>query len=258
MAIVAKTPHEAEDILRFQPEEFPVFMLDNAHVAGAGTVEIVRQVERGFGTDGKPLERAILTPMTGEETKIVAAAHQVGGNPLGRAIGPPLPHLPVIEGTVDEGTRVLCRQRRGSSAVSGPVALDHEILEDALRPGRLQKEELAYHILGNAPVDQRFQPGCHLSAIDQVAGGKHFTDDVACPASGRPGEKPLFDDAFGKVSREHARLPETQQIERFRDHAQAGLQLGGVFLMCHVIEAKSTGNSGSSPGMPRRNVRPVP
>jgi hypothetical protein len=42
MAIVAKTPHEAEDILHLEPEEFPVFMLDNAHVAGAGTVEIVR------------------------------------------------------------------------------------------------------------------------------------------------------------------------------------------------------------------------
>ena len=196
--------------------------------------------------------------MTGEEAKVVAAAHQVGGDPLGRAIGPPLPHLPVIEGTVNEGACILCRQCRGSSAVSGPVALDHEILEDALRPGRLQKEELAYHVQGDAPVEQRFQPGCHLAAIAQVAGGEHFTDDVACPASGRPGEKPLFDDAFGKVSREHARLPEAQQVERFRDHAQPGRQLGGVFLMCHVIGPQSTENSGSSPGMQRRNVRPVP
>lgn len=81
---MAEIFQEANDILCFQSEQAPIFMLDQPHVAYASKMKIVRQVERDFGTDSEPLNGPIFAPVVGKEAKIVATAHEASGHNISR------------------------------------------------------------------------------------------------------------------------------------------------------------------------------
>ena len=81
---MAEIFQEANDILRFQSEEPPILVLDQSHVACAGKMEVMGQVERDFETDGEPLDGSILAPIVGKEAKIMATAHEASGHDISR------------------------------------------------------------------------------------------------------------------------------------------------------------------------------
>jgi len=84
VAIMAEIFQEANDILRFQAEQTPILVLDQSHIAYASKMKIMRQVERYFGSDSKPLNGPIFAPVVGKEAKIVATAHEASGHDISR------------------------------------------------------------------------------------------------------------------------------------------------------------------------------
>ena len=61
MTIMTDVLNEANDVRDFQAEESPISMSDNGHVAQTGEVEVVNEIQRDVPTNGKTLDRALVT-----------------------------------------------------------------------------------------------------------------------------------------------------------------------------------------------------
>ena len=61
MTIMTDVLNEANNVRDFEAKETPIVMSDNGHVAQTGEVEIVNEIQRDVRTNGKTLDRALVT-----------------------------------------------------------------------------------------------------------------------------------------------------------------------------------------------------
>src|SRR5665213_976362 len=77
MAVIGQALHLREHLRRLQTEQLPIRMLHQAHIAGTGKMEVIGDIERDFGTDGKSLDTPMRSRGRIQEAEVRTAAEKI-------------------------------------------------------------------------------------------------------------------------------------------------------------------------------------